>query len=149
MTPAEPSHVGPVLVSGSGPARGAGDLADHDQRRRIPTPHGGRRVVGRRHILVRDGRSHPQGAQPRPRPRCTIAVSMRESDLVLEGDAQQVTDPPIVAAMAERWAAGGWPCRVDETGRAHRRVQRRRRLRASLWLPTAPLLAEQLARVRD
>ena len=51
-------------------------------------------------------------------PRCTLAVSMRESDLVLEGDAQQVTDPPIVAAMAERWAAGGWPCRVDETGRA-------------------------------
>ena len=51
-------------------------------------------------------------------PRCTLAVSMREFDLVVEGDAQQVTDPPIVAAMAERWAAGGWPCRVDETGRA-------------------------------
>jgi hypothetical protein len=43
---------------------------------------------------------------------------MRESDLVVEGDAQQVTDPPTVAAMAERWAAGGWPCRVDESGRA-------------------------------
>ena len=45
-------------------------------------------------------------------PRCSIAVSMRESDLVLEGNAQQVTDPPTVAAMAERWVAGGWPCRV-------------------------------------
>jgi hypothetical protein len=34
------------------------------------SPHvtGGRRVVGRRHILVRDGRAHPQGAQPLPRP---------------------------------------------------------------------------------
>jgi hypothetical protein len=51
-------------------------------------------------------------------PRCTMAVSIREADLVVEGDAQQVTDPPTVAAMAERWAAGGWPCRVDETGRA-------------------------------
>ncbi len=51
-------------------------------------------------------------------PRCTIAISMHESDLVLEGEAQQVTDPPTVAAMAERWAAGGWPCRVDDTGRA-------------------------------
>ena len=51
-------------------------------------------------------------------PRCTVAVSMRESDLVLEGDAQQVTDAATVAAMAARWAAGGWPCRVDETGRA-------------------------------
>ena len=51
-------------------------------------------------------------------PRCTMAVSMRESDLVVEGDAHQVTDPPTVAAMAERWAAGGWPYRVDETGGA-------------------------------
>ena len=51
-------------------------------------------------------------------PRCAIAVATRESDLVVEGDAQQVTEPPTVAAMAERWAAGGWPCRVDETGRA-------------------------------
>lgn len=51
-------------------------------------------------------------------PRCTLAVSMRESDLVLEGDAQQVTDPPTIAAMTECWAAGGWPCRVDATGRA-------------------------------
>ena len=51
-------------------------------------------------------------------PRCSIAVSTRESDLVLEGEAERVTDPQIVASMAERWAAGGWPCRVDETGRA-------------------------------
>jgi hypothetical protein len=51
-------------------------------------------------------------------PRCTMAVSLLESDLVIEGDAEQVTDPELVAAMAERWAAGGWPCRVDETGRA-------------------------------
>jgi hypothetical protein len=51
-------------------------------------------------------------------PRCSLAVAMREFDLVVEGDAQQVTDPPIVAAMAERWAAEGWPCRVDETARA-------------------------------
>jgi hypothetical protein len=51
-------------------------------------------------------------------PRCTLAVSMREFDLVVEGEAQQISDPPIVAALAERWAAGGWPCRVDETGRA-------------------------------
>jgi hypothetical protein len=50
--------------------------------------------------------------------RCTLALSMSEFDLVLEGDAQQVTDPATVATMAERWAAGGWPCRVDATGRA-------------------------------
>jgi Pyridoxamine 5'-phosphate oxidase len=50
-------------------------------------------------------------------PRCTLCVAMREFDLVIEGTAHPVTDPPTVAAMAERWAAGGWPCRVDETGR--------------------------------
>jgi len=51
-------------------------------------------------------------------PRCTLSVAMREFDLVVEGDAHRIEDPPIVAGMAERWAAEGWPCRVDETGRA-------------------------------
>lgn len=50
--------------------------------------------------------------------RCTLGVAMREFDLVVEGEAAQVTDPSVVAAMAERWAAEGWPCRVDDTGRA-------------------------------
>jgi hypothetical protein len=51
-------------------------------------------------------------------PRCTLSVAANEFDLVVEGDAQKVTDPPVVAAMAKRWAAEGWPCRVDESGRA-------------------------------
>jgi len=36
----------------------------------------------------------------------------------VEGTACQVTDPPVVAAMAARWAAEGWPACVDDTGRA-------------------------------
>jgi hypothetical protein len=51
-------------------------------------------------------------------PRCSLSVAMREFDLVVEGAAHRITDPPTVAAMAERWAADGWPCRVDETGEA-------------------------------
>jgi len=51
-------------------------------------------------------------------PRCTLSVAMREFDLVVEGNAYRVIDPSIVAVMAERWAAEGWPCRVDETGQA-------------------------------
>ena len=51
-------------------------------------------------------------------PRCTLSIATREFDLVVEGEASKVTDPPIVAAMAERWATEGWPCRVDETGQA-------------------------------
>lgn len=50
--------------------------------------------------------------------RCTLSVATREFDLVVEGDAAPITNPPVVAALAERWAAEGWPCRVDETGRA-------------------------------
>jgi hypothetical protein len=51
-------------------------------------------------------------------PRCTLSIATREFDLVVEGGARQVTDPAAVAAMAARWAAEGWPCRVDDTGRA-------------------------------
>ena len=51
-------------------------------------------------------------------PRCTLSIATREFDLVVEGEASKITDPPIVAAMAERWATEGWPCRVDETGQA-------------------------------
>ena len=51
-------------------------------------------------------------------PRCTLSLATREFDLVVEGDARQVTDLSVVATMAERWAEGGWPCRVDESGRA-------------------------------
>jgi len=51
-------------------------------------------------------------------PRCTLSVSTQEFDLVVEGVAHQVTDPETVARMAQRWAAEGWPCRVDESGRA-------------------------------
>jgi hypothetical protein len=51
-------------------------------------------------------------------PRCTLSVATHEFDLVVEGHADLITDPPTVAAMAERWAAGGWPAKVDETGTA-------------------------------
>ena len=37
---------------------------------------------------------------------------------MVEGEARKVTDPPTVAAMAARWAAEGWPARVDDTGEA-------------------------------
>ena len=51
-------------------------------------------------------------------PRCALSLATQEFDLVVAGEARQVTDPPTVAAMATRWAAEGWPAQVDETGRA-------------------------------
>jgi hypothetical protein len=51
-------------------------------------------------------------------PRCTLSVSAKEFDLSVSGEAAVVTEPVIVAAMAARWAEGGWPARVDESGTA-------------------------------
>jgi PPOX class probable F420-dependent enzyme len=51
-------------------------------------------------------------------PRCALSVATHDFDLVVEGTAYQVTDPPVVASMAARWAAEGWPACVDDTGRA-------------------------------
>ena len=51
-------------------------------------------------------------------PRCTLSVATQEFDLVVEGEARMVSDPSTVAALAQRWAAEGWPVRVDGTGSA-------------------------------
>jgi hypothetical protein len=51
-------------------------------------------------------------------PRCTLAIALHELDLVVQGTAAVVTDPGLVSRMADVWAAGGWPCRVDASGLA-------------------------------
>lgn len=51
-------------------------------------------------------------------PRCTLSLSTTELDLVVEGEAAKVTDKDRVAAMAAKWAAEGWPAKVDATGLA-------------------------------
>jgi hypothetical protein len=49
-------------------------------------------------------------------PRCSIATSIRDMDVVLEGDATRVTEPAAVARAAQAWADGGWPVEPDESG---------------------------------
>jgi len=49
-------------------------------------------------------------------PRCSIAMSIRDADVVVEGDAARVTDPAIVARVAKAWADGGWPVEPDPSG---------------------------------
>ncbi len=51
-------------------------------------------------------------------PRCALSVALHDFDLAVEGTASKVSDPEIVASMVARWASGGWPAQVDETGRA-------------------------------
>jgi Pyridoxamine 5'-phosphate oxidase len=50
--------------------------------------------------------------------RCSISVGVHEFDLVVDGTAEKITDPATVAKVAERFAADGWPCRVDDSGTA-------------------------------
>lgn len=49
-------------------------------------------------------------------PRCSIAVSIRGADVVVEGHAARVTDPALVARAAKAWADSGWPATPDEEG---------------------------------
>jgi hypothetical protein len=51
-------------------------------------------------------------------PRCTLSVATQEFDLVLDGEAEKITEPATVAAMAKEWADAGWPARVDDSGLA-------------------------------
>jgi hypothetical protein len=49
-------------------------------------------------------------------PRCVLAVSVRDADVVIEGDAVRVTEASTVARIAKAWADGGWPAEPDDTG---------------------------------
>lgn len=64
------------------------------------------------------GRTSRKGRNLARDPRCTLAVALHDFDLVVSGTADVVTDPATVAALADAWAADGWPCRVDESGTA-------------------------------
>jgi hypothetical protein len=49
-------------------------------------------------------------------PRCTVAQSIRDADVVVEGDAVQVTDRATVARIAKAWADAGWPAEPADSG---------------------------------
>ena len=49
-------------------------------------------------------------------PRCSIALSIRDADVVVEGDAARVTDAASVARVAKAWADDGWPAEPDQSG---------------------------------
>jgi hypothetical protein len=46
----------------------------------------------------------------------TIAVSIRDADVVIEGDAARVTEPGALARIAKAWADSGWPAEPDDSG---------------------------------
>ena len=48
--------------------------------------------------------------------RCSVAVSIRDADVVFEGEAMRVTDPALLARIAQAWADSGWPAEPDPSG---------------------------------
>ena len=49
-------------------------------------------------------------------PRCSLATSTLNADVVLEAIAVLVTDREAIARAAHGWAEQGWPATPDETG---------------------------------
>lgn len=49
-------------------------------------------------------------------PRCSLAVSIRDADVVMEGEATRVTDANTMARLAAAWADNGWPAEPDVSG---------------------------------
>jgi len=112
------------LSAGVTQAPGTGGPSRHTCWLTTINPDGSPHVTGIGGLYADGAFWFQSGAQTRKArnlardPRCAFSLATDEFDLVAEGDAHQVTDPPTVAAMAARWAADGWPARVDESGRA-------------------------------
>jgi hypothetical protein len=62
------------------------------------------------------GPSTRKGRNVERDPRCSVAVSIRDADVVVEGDATRVTDSAALTRLAQAWAAQGWPAELDESG---------------------------------
>src|SRR3979409_2145 len=65
---------------------------------------------------VQPGAGTRKGRNVARDPRCSIAVSIRDADVVIEGDAARVTEPGAVARIAKAWADSGWPAEPDDSG---------------------------------
>jgi hypothetical protein len=49
-------------------------------------------------------------------PRCSISLSVRDADVVVEGDAVRVTGRDALTPVTKAWAANGWPVEPDASG---------------------------------
>jgi hypothetical protein len=67
-------------------------------------------------FYVTTGETTRKGRNLARDPRCTLGVSTEDFDFSADCDAAMVEDPDVVADMARRWAADGWPATPDETG---------------------------------
>ncbi len=112
------------LRAGLSQAPGAGGPDRHTCWLATINPGGSPHVTGigalwaDSHFWFETGKDTRKGKNLARDLRCTLSVATQEFDLVVEGEATLVTDAATVADLAARWAAEGWPARVDDTGLA-------------------------------
>jgi hypothetical protein len=106
---------GPEQLAGSG---------GHDNRSWLATtnPDGSPHLTGLGPLCVSGlfhfttGEATRKGRNLARDSRCTLGVSTDDFDLAVDGNAAVVDAPDVVAEMARRWAARGWPASVDASG---------------------------------
>jgi hypothetical protein len=120
LPPVDWAAVVEQLVAGSGPAPGAANsrttwlcTVNEDGSPHV-TAVGAIWVDGT--FWFQTGAGTRKGRNVARDPRCSVAVSIRDGDVVFEGDAVRVTEPEAVARIAKAWADSGWPVEPDESG---------------------------------
>ncbi|MGF7236148.1 MAG: pyridoxamine 5'-phosphate oxidase family protein [Frankia sp.] len=116
------SRIEARLRAGLGQAPGTGGPNRHSCWLATINPDGSPHVTGVGALWAdgcfwfETGKGTRKGRNLARDPRCTLSVAAQEFDLVVAGEATLVSDPATVAGLAARWAAEGWPTRVDNTG---------------------------------
>lgn len=110
------------LAAGVSQAPGTGGPDRHTWWIATINPDGSPHVTGigalwhREALWLETGPSTRKARNLARDPRCTLSVALDDADLVVDGHARRITEPDVVAELAELWASDGWPCRVDESG---------------------------------
>jgi hypothetical protein len=65
-------------------------------------------------IYVVSGPSTQKSRNLAGNPACTVSVGFPDIDVVLEGEARRVTDPPTLEALAAVYREAGWPAEVED-----------------------------------
>jgi PPOX class probable F420-dependent enzyme len=116
------SRIEDRLAAGVSQAPGAGGPDRHTCWLATINPDGSPHVTGIGALWAdgsfwfETGKDTRKGRNLARDPRCALSVATQEFDLAMEGGATLVTDAATVADLAARWAAEGWPARVDGTG---------------------------------
>jgi PPOX class probable F420-dependent enzyme len=122
LPPLEWAAVATRLEAGVTQAPGSGGPSRHTCWLATIDPDGRPHVTGIGALWVdgalwfETGETTRKGRNLARDPRCSVSVATVEFDLTVTGVAEKVTDPAVVASMAQQWAAGGWPARVDDSG---------------------------------